>query len=171
VIGGSLGARTLNESMMAGLQQLIDADVQLIWQIGKFYYQNIFERLKSYDETNIRPLEFIREMDKAYSAADVVISRAGALSVSELSLVEKPVIFVPSPNVAEDHQTKNAQALAEHDAAWMIKDKEAVEKLVPTALQLLQNEQEQQKLKENIAKLARPDAAEDIAKEVLNLIA
>lgn len=170
VIGGSLGARTLNDSILEGLSQLIEEDVQLIWQIGKFYYKNVRERLKAYDETNIRPMEFIKEMNKAYSAADIVISRSGALSVSELCLVQKPVIFVPSPNVAEDHQTKNAKALTDHQAAWMVRDQEAVENLVPTALKLLKDETTQQKLKKNIATLGRPNAAEDIAQEVLKLV-
>ncbi|MTI32858.1 undecaprenyldiphospho-muramoylpentapeptide beta-N-acetylglucosaminyltransferase [Xanthovirga aplysinae] len=170
IIGGSLGARTLNEGVFAGLKELIDQGVQVIWQIGRFYYKDIKKRLEEFETTNIRAMEFIKEMDLAYGAADVVVSRAGALSVSELCLAKKPSIFVPSPNVAEDHQTKNARALVEKDAAWMINDREAKENLVDRALELLNNEEERKRLSENIALWGRPEAAEDIVNEILKLI-
>ncbi|MEM8892950.1 MAG: undecaprenyldiphospho-muramoylpentapeptide beta-N-acetylglucosaminyltransferase [Bacteroidota bacterium] len=171
LIGGSLGARTLNESMVNGLHQLIKCDVQLIWQTGQFYYEEMEQRSAGFDKSLIKVLPFLKEMDLAYAAADLVISRAGALSISELCLVKKPVIFVPSPNVAEDHQTKNAQALVEDQAALMISDLEAKEALIPKALELLDDLKEQSSLSENIGKLAKPDAASDIAQEIKKMIA
>ena len=170
VIGGSLGARTLNESIMHSLPMLKDSELQLIWQTGKFYYQDVLAQLQNTRKGDIHVYEFIREMDLAYAAADVVISRAGALSISELCLVKKAVVFVPSPNVAEDHQTKNAMALVNNDAAVMVKDSEAKEKMVSASLDLLQNEEKRIRLQNNIAKMARPAAADHIAEEVLKLI-
>ena len=125
---------------------------------------------KNYDLSNVRILEFIKEMDLAYAAADVVISRAGAPSISELCLVGKPVIFVPSPNVAEDHQTKNALALTEKDAAVLVKDAEAVNNMIPTALELLQDEDRRKTLSENIKALGKPKATEDIVNELMELV-
>jgi len=125
--------------------------------------------LKELDQTNLRILEFIREMDLAYAVADVVISRAGALSIAELTVTQKPVILVPSPNVAEDHQTKNAQALLHSEAALIIEDSEAPQKLVVEAISLVQDHERQKKLSENIGKMARPHAASHIAAEVLKL--
>lgn len=170
ILGGSLGARTINNSVLASLQQAIDAGIQVIWQTGKFYFKEMTESSKNYDLTNIRVLEFIKEMDLVYAAADVVISRAGALSISELCLVGKPVIFVPSPNVAEDHQTKNAMALTQKDAAIMVKDADAVSEMVPTALELLADEDRKKTLSENIKSLGRPKATEDIVNELMTLV-
>lgn len=170
VIGGSLGARTINESMLQEIDKIIKAGVQLIWQTGKFYHEEMLRRTKSYDKSNIRVLEFLREMDLAYAAADVVISRAGALSVSEICLTGRPAIFVPSPNVAEDHQTKNAQSLVDNNAAVIIKDQEAREKLVMEALELIKDTEKQEKLSKNISGLAKPNAAEDIVKEIVEAI-
>lgn len=170
VIGGSLGARTINQSILSNLQKIIDAGVQLIWQSGRFYFENLKRELTDFDSTNIKLLEFIREMDLAYAASDIVISRAGALSISELCLVEKPVIFVPSPNVAEDHQTKNAQALANSNAAVMVRDQEAKNDLVDEALKLLKDRDRQMMLRKNIAELAKPEATENISKEIIKLI-
>lgn len=169
VTGGSLGARTLNQSIQAGLQQLIAADVQLIWQTGKFYYKTITEQLGENPHGNIKVLEFLNRMDLAYAAADVIISRAGAGTIAELCVVKKPVILVPSPNVAEDHQTKNAMALVQTDAAVFVADSDAGTQLVSTALALLKDADRQAALSSNIGKLALPDADEVIAREVLKL--
>ncbi|MBC8111134.1 MAG: undecaprenyldiphospho-muramoylpentapeptide beta-N-acetylglucosaminyltransferase [Verrucomicrobia bacterium] len=168
VMGGSLGARTINESILAGLEKLVAADVQVLWQTGKFYFEKIKADFQ-FPTEKIKIYDFIREMDLAYALADVVLSRAGALSISEICLVGKPAIFVPSPNVAEDHQTKNAMALVAQHAALLITDAEAKEKLVFQALQLLADEKQQQALSQNILKLAQPDAAEKIVEEILKL--
>ena len=125
IIGGSLGARTINESILHGMEKLLEAKIQVIWQTGKGYYESYKAQLTKFDLRKIRVQDFVREMDLAYAAADVVISRSGALSVSEICIAKKPVILVPSPNVAEDHQTKNAKALAEKDAAILVTDKDA----------------------------------------------
>jgi UDP-N-acetylglucosamine--N-acetylmuramyl-(pentapeptide) pyrophosphoryl-undecaprenol N-acetylglucosamine transferase len=167
--GGSLGARTLNESMIKNLQELIAADVQVIWQIGSFYYKEFEQRLKEFDLKNIKYFEFLREMDLAYAAADVVISRAGALSISEICITGKPAIFVPSPNVAEDHQTKNAMALVSEKAALFVKDKDAVTNLIPEALKLIYNEGLKKTLSTNIKRFGRPHAAENIVKEIIKI--
>lgn len=170
IIGGSLGARTINESIIAGIDKLVDANIQVIWQIGKGYFDSYKEKLASYDLRKIRVQDFVKEMDLAYAAADVVISRSGALAVSELCIARKPCILVPSPNVAEDHQTKNAMALVKEEAALMITDKEAGEKLVDEALKLLFDEQRAIKLQQQIATLARPNATQDIVNEIEKLI-
>lgn len=169
-MGGSLGARMVNESILAGLQDVIDSNVQLIWQVGKFYYDEIKEKTASFNQDNLRIKEFVKEMDLAYAAADVVISRAGALSISELCLVKKPVIFVPSANVAEDHQTKNAMALVEKDAALMVPDREATERLVREALSLIYDNEKCTRLADNIGRLGKPNATDDIVKEVMEII-
>ncbi len=169
VTGGSLGARTLNNSIMAGLDKIIEADVQLIWQTGKFYYKGIIEKLGEDYNPNIRIMEFVNRMDLVYAAADVIISRAGAGTIAELCVVKKPVILVPSPNVAEDHQTKNALALLHDDAAIFIPDRDAEAKLVDKALELLNDKEKQKTLSNNIGKLALPDADEVIAKEVMKV--
>ena len=170
VIGGSLGARTINESILAGIEKLIDAGVQVIWQTGKSYYESVHAQLEKFDKRKLRVFDFLKEMDLAYAAADVVISRSGALAVSELCIAHKPCILVPSPNVAEDHQTKNAMALVEKDAAVMVTDKEARAKLVDEALRLLFDEHRAKKLSENISALARPAATEDIVNEIEKLL-
>jgi len=170
VTGGSLGAGTLNKSIMAGLEKLIAADVQVIWQTGKYYYKGIIEKLGEDYHPNIRVLEFLNRMDLAYTAADVIISRAGAGTIAELYTVKKPVILVPSPNVAEDHQTKNAMALVQEHAAVFIADKDAEEKLVDKAVALLNDKDLQKELSTNIGKMAMPNADEVIAKEVFKMI-
>jgi UDP-N-acetylglucosamine--N-acetylmuramyl-(pentapeptide) pyrophosphoryl-undecaprenol N-acetylglucosamine transferase len=170
VIGGSLGARTINESMAAKIEMIVSSDVQLIWQTGRSYFEKAKELVSSHGKNNIKVFEFISRMDLAYAAADIVVSRAGALSISELCLVQKPSIMVPSPNVAEDHQTKNAMALVDKDAALMIKDQTAVQVLVPAALKLLQDTERQDIFKENIKKLGRPEAAKEIAQTILEII-
>ncbi len=166
VIGGSLGARTINESMQHGVDQLVAAGYQLLWQTGAFYY----ESLKSLNGEGVVVRDFIYEMDQAYAAADVVVSRAGALSVSELCLVGKPIILVPSPNVAEDHQTKNAMALVKKDAAVLVKDTEAKEQLVAALLKLLADEEKQHTLSENIKQMAKPNATDEIVNEIEKLL-
>lgn len=170
IIGGSLGARTINESILAGIDKLIDANIQVIWQTGKGYYTAYKEKLSSHDLSRVRVHDFVREMDLAYAAADVVVSRSGALAVSELCIARKPCILVPSPNVAEDHQTKNARALADKGAAVLIGDKEAMDSLVDEALKLIFDEKRAEKLSHNIASLARPNATRDIVNEIEKLM-
>jgi UDP-N-acetylglucosamine--N-acetylmuramyl-(pentapeptide) pyrophosphoryl-undecaprenol N-acetylglucosamine transferase len=170
VIGGSLGARTINESIALALPQLADAGYQLIWQTGKGYIETAAEQVKPFAGKGVMAEAFITDMSKAYAAADVVISRAGALSISELCLVGKPCILVPSPNVAEDHQTKNAMELVKSNAAQLIKDAEAREKLPQAMLDLMKDEAAQENLSQEIHKLAKPNAAQDIAKEILKLV-
>ena len=170
VVGGSLGARTLNNCMLAGLDKIIAADVQLIWQTGKVYYKGIMEKMGTGYHPNILITEFLNRMDLAYAIADVIISRAGAGTIAELSVIKKPVILVPSPNVAEDHQTKNALALVKEDAAIFVADKDAEAQLIDQALNLLNNPELQKKLGANIGKLAMPYADDVIAVEVLKMV-
>lgn len=170
IIGGSLGAKTINESILLGIEKLIDAQVQVIWQTGKGYYHEYLAQLSKYDVKKIRVYDFLREMDLAYAAADVVISRSGAIAVSELCIAKKPSILVPSPNVAEDHQTKNAMALVEKQAAQLVADKDARGILVDEVLKLLFDEQRAAKLSENISKLAKPNATNEIVDEIEKLI-
>ncbi|QJX47880.1 undecaprenyldiphospho-muramoylpentapeptide beta-N-acetylglucosaminyltransferase [Hymenobacter taeanensis] len=170
VIGGSLGARTLNQATAAALPRLREAGVQLLWQTGKLYFPEAEKQAAPYASDNLQALEFVRRMDLAYAAADVVVSRAGALSVSELCLTGKPSILVPSPNVAEDHQTKNALALSSRQAALLVPDAEAGTRLYNEALELLQDTAQQQRLATNIRALARPDATVTIVDELLALM-
>ncbi|SDY31448.1 undecaprenyldiphospho-muramoylpentapeptide beta-N-acetylglucosaminyltransferase [Hymenobacter psychrophilus] len=170
VIGGSLGARTLNQTTAAALPRLQAAGMQLLWQTGKLYFPEAQQQAAPYQADGLQALEFIRRMDLAYAAADVVVSRAGALSVSELCLTGKPSILVPSPNVAEDHQTKNALALTTQDAALLVRDTDAAATLYDEALALLQNPVQQQQLSANIRQLARPQATATIVDELLKLI-
>jgi UDP-N-acetylglucosamine--N-acetylmuramyl-(pentapeptide) pyrophosphoryl-undecaprenol N-acetylglucosamine transferase len=167
--GGSLGSGTLNKSVLSRLDQITAADVQLIWQTGKYYYGSVIEQMKGKEHPNIKVLEFIHRMDLAYAAADIVISRAGAGTIAELCAVKKPVILVPSPNVAEDHQTKNANALVENDAAIMVSDASAEIELIDSALLLINNKDRCKTLSENIGKMALPNADEVIAKEVIRI--
>ena len=170
VTGGSLGAGTLNKSIEKHLPEILTQDVQLIWQTGKFYYNGIIERLGVDYHPNVRILEFLNKMDLAYATADVIISRAGAGTIAELCLIKKPVILVPSPNVAEDHQTKNAMALVKNNAAILINDRSAEDTLVAEALKLLKDKSKAEMLTENIGLMALPNADEIIANEVLKLI-
>ncbi|WP_276088827.1 undecaprenyldiphospho-muramoylpentapeptide beta-N-acetylglucosaminyltransferase [Pedobacter sp. JY14-1] len=169
VTGGSLGAGTLNKSIEKHIAALVSANVQLIWQTGKFYYKAIIGRLGAKVPDGVKVLEFLNRMDLAYAAADVIISRAGAGTIAELCLVSKPVILVPSPNVAEDHQTKNAMALVKHDAALIITDALAEDTLVPQALALLNDKTRMDSLSENIGKLGISHADSMIAEQVLKL--
>ena len=170
IVGGSLGARTVNESVLAHLDEIRQSNVQLIWQTGKYYSQSIAETLSQTDEVpNMKVMDFISSMDNAYAAADIVVSRAGASSISELCLLGKPCILVPSPNVAEDHQTKNAQALSTKGAAIFIADKDAREQLIGTALKTVTDDVKLASLSENVKKLAFHNSADVIAEEVYKL--
>ena len=169
LVGGSLGARTINESVLQHLDLIKNGDVQFIWQTGKFYSAEIAERLKGHEMAQLKVLDFISDMAAAYKAADLVISRAGASSVSEFCLLGKPVILVPSPNVAEDHQTKNALALVHRDAALYVKDVEAKEQLLPLAITTVHDDAKLESLSKNVLKLALPDSARIIAQEVIKL--
>jgi UDP-N-acetylglucosamine--N-acetylmuramyl-(pentapeptide) pyrophosphoryl-undecaprenol N-acetylglucosamine transferase len=171
VLGGSGGARTINESVIAGLDQLIKANIQVIWQTGKVYFESVKAQLADKDLRRVRLYDFLKEMDLAYAAAHVVVSRAGALSISELCLTGKPAVLVPSPNVAEDHQTKNAMALVREEAAYMIADKDARVKLTEEVMGLLNDRARCERLSERIGKLGRPQAAKDIVAEIEKLIA
>jgi UDP-N-acetylglucosamine--N-acetylmuramyl-(pentapeptide) pyrophosphoryl-undecaprenol N-acetylglucosamine transferase len=169
VFGGSLGARTLNEALANGTDILRDQPVQVLWQAGKIYIEQ-FSKTPTAQLSNVKILPFIDRMDLAYAAADVIVGRAGALTIAELCLVGKPAILVPSPNVAEDHQTKNAMALVQKDAAILVKDSEARKILLPTAIDLLKDEAGSARLSSRIKLLAKPNAARDIAAKVLGLI-
>jgi len=169
LVGGSLGARTINESVLQHLDLIKAADAQFIWQTGKYYSAEIAQRLKGQEIPNLVVTDFITDMGAAYKAADLVISRAGASSISEFCLIGKPVILVPSPNVAEDHQTKNALALANRDAAIYVKDADAPATLLELAIRTVADAQKLQSLSENVLKLALPDSADIIAKEVIKL--
>ena len=176
IIGGSLGARTINEAVLAGLPQLKAAGIHVVWQTGKTYYDKIqssINRTSSIVQSSIEEwLEvqpFLGDMPDRYANADLVISRAGASSISELCLLGKPAILVPSPNVAEDHQTHNAMALVNKDAAVLVRDAEAAEMLIPTALKLIQNDKQLTLLHTNILRLAQPDSARRIAEEVIKI--
>lgn len=170
IVGGSLGARTLNNCVMHALNDIKQSGVQFIWQTGKFYIE---EARKCYSNAGspemLHTTDFISDMNAAYTAADLVVSRAGAGSISEFCLLGKPVILVPSPNVAEDHQTKNAMALVDKDAAIYIKDSEAEEKLIKTAIELAGDEAKLEALSTNIKKLAFHNSADIIAQEVCKL--
>lgn len=170
VVGGSLGARTINRSIQGGLDAFFASDVQVIWQTGRYYYNEAAKHLKAYRGMPVWCSDFITRMDYAYEAADLVISRAGASSISELCLLKKPVVLVPSPNVAEDHQTKNAQALVDKQAAVMVADREAEQRLVPTALEIVRDEARLASLGSCIAALALEQSAERIVDEMVKII-
>jgi UDP-N-acetylglucosamine--N-acetylmuramyl-(pentapeptide) pyrophosphoryl-undecaprenol N-acetylglucosamine transferase len=170
VLGGSLGAGTVNSSVSGGIGLAGEAGVQVIWQTGSHYYDRMREQTEAAGAQNMRVMGFINRMDLAYAAADVIISRAGAGTISELALAAKPVILVPSPNVAEDHQTHNALALVNRQAAILVKDSEAIENLMPTALALIKDTRRCASLSENIKLMADHHADEVIAREVLKLI-
>lgn len=171
LIGGSLGARTLNNSVLKSLELIRNSNVQFIWQTGSYYKESITQELERYGTPrNLYVTDFIRSMDKAYKAADLVISRAGASSISELCLLGKPSILVPSPNVAEDHQTHNAMALVRKEAALLVKDIEAEERLIPLAVKTVKDQSVLQSLGTNALAMALTDSDVRIAEEVLQLI-
>jgi len=170
IIGGSLGARTINEAVKAALPELAKSGIHVVWQTGKVYYEKCKAAWESASSPkNIECLDFLSDMPDRYANADLVISRAGASSISELCLLGKPAILVPSPNVAEDHQTHNAMALVNRDAAVLVRDAEAAEKLIPTALSLIADDQRLQALHTHILTLAQTDSARRIAEEVIRL--
>ena len=168
VVGGSLGARTINEAVNKGLEQLLNEGVQLIWQTGKHYVETAKKRTEG--KSGVWVGDFISKMEFAYAAANVVIARAGAMTVAELSVVKKPVLFVPFPFAAEDHQTVNAKMLVEKNAAIMLKDKDAAAELIPAIIKLLRDPQKMEQLKNNISKMAIRNADQVIATEVLKMI-
>ena len=170
LVGGSLGARTINDSVMQHLDLVENTDVQFILQTGKYYHAQITDTLKGRQPKNLVVTDFISDMAAAYKAADLVISRAGASSISEFCLIGKPVILVPSPNVAEDHQTKNAMALVEKQAAIYVKDADAPGTLLKQAIELVNDDKKLQNLSANILTLALPDSATIIAKEVIKIM-
>ena len=172
IIGGSLGARTINSSIIAGLGLIADHadDVQVIWQSGKMYDERCREALASSGATNVIQIPFVSHMDMAYRAADLVVSRAGASSISEIQLLGKPSILVPSPNVAEDHQTKNALALVDRKAAIMVRDANAGEQLVPDMLRLVTDAPMLDTLGRNVSGMALDNAAEHIVDKVMQLV-
>ncbi len=170
IVGGSLGALTINESIHQGLDRFVEGKIQIIWQTGNGYYSKAQFVKQEYKSKGIVVTDFITRMDLAYSIADVVISRAGASTVSELGLIHKPAIFVPSPNVAEDHQTKNAMALIQKDAAMMIEDVKAREELVDAAIELINDEFRMNVYQKNIASMGIKNSADTIAEEVFKLI-
>jgi UDP-N-acetylglucosamine--N-acetylmuramyl-(pentapeptide) pyrophosphoryl-undecaprenol N-acetylglucosamine transferase len=170
VVGGSLGARTINESLLSGVERIASSkNITLLWQTGKLYFDNIKNSLSGKVYENVQVFDFIHRMDLAYSMANLVISRAGAGTISELCLVGKPTILVPSPNVSEDHQTKNAKALVSKDAAEMMSDALAPKDLVSKMLTIIDDESKLNQLAKNIKYLALPNAASDIAKKVIGL--
>jgi UDP-N-acetylglucosamine--N-acetylmuramyl-(pentapeptide) pyrophosphoryl-undecaprenol N-acetylglucosamine transferase len=167
-VGGSLGAKSINEAISKHLDELLSAGLQLIWQTGKPYAEQAKEKAKGRSSVSVN--EFITQMDCAYAAADIVISRAGAMAIAELCVARKPVLFVPYPYAAEDHQTVNAKSLVNKNAALMIKDEEALDTVVPAIIELANDNNKQNELKRNIGMLAITDADKRIAEEVLKLI-
>ena len=171
VVGGSLGARTVNNCIAAALDTIkADSEVQLIWQTGKIYDEQARATMQEKQPGNVVQQAFVSNMDEAYRAADLVVSRAGASSISELQLLGKASLLVPSPNVAEDHQTKNAMALVDHGAAVMVRDAEAADKLMPEALALVKDDAKLQKLSANISKMALRNAVGDIVDRVMQIV-
>lgn len=169
LVGGSLGARTINRSVLDHLHLIAGTDIQFIWQTGKYYHESIKKELSGQNIPNLKVMDFISDMGNAYQAADLIISRAGASSISEFQLIGKPVILVPSPNVAEDHQTKNAMALVKKNAALCVKDIEAPKKLIELAIETIKNEKLLYDLSTNILKMGLHHSAEVIAEEVIRL--
>ncbi|MDR3023991.1 undecaprenyldiphospho-muramoylpentapeptide beta-N-acetylglucosaminyltransferase [Chryseobacterium sp.] len=169
-VGGSLGSRTLNNAWKSHLKQIVDKDYQLIWQTGKLDYKDIINETKDTATGNIRILEFIKDMELAYSAADIIVSRAGAIAISELAVAQKPVLLVPFPFAAEDHQTKNAMNLVEKNAARMVKDSEMQEKFWNTLSEICENESVRKEMSDNLKYFAKPNAAKEIVDEIFKVI-
>ncbi len=171
VMGGSLGARTINQAMLKNIDQLTSSGIQIIWQTGKLYFDDIRKQIQDKNIQHIRLTEFISRMDLAYNVADLLVSRAGAISISEICLTGRAAILVPSPNVAEDHQTRNAMTLVNNDAALMIKDSDANKMLPDTILRVLKDEELKNRLRKNIFKLAKPGATAHIVDEIYKTLA
>jgi len=169
-VGGSLGSRTLNNAWKSHLKEIVEKDYQLIWQTGKLDYKDIINETKDTDTRNIQIREFIKDMELAYSAADVIVSRAGAIAISELAVAQKPVLLVPFPFAAEDHQTKNAMNLVEKNAARMVKDSEMQEKFWNTLSEICENESIRTEMSENLKYFAKPNAAKEIVDEIFKVI-
>ncbi|MBT8231303.1 MAG: undecaprenyldiphospho-muramoylpentapeptide beta-N-acetylglucosaminyltransferase [Saprospiraceae bacterium] len=170
IFGGSLGARSINKAVFHNYDLIKDQnEIQVLWQCGKIYYDE-YKDSKMSNLSHVKILPFIDRMDLAYAVANAIVCRAGALTISEVCLTAKPVVLVPSPNVAEDHQTQNAMALINNNAAWLVKDKDANEQMIKKAFELIKDEKTQKSLSEAIFKMARPNAREDIANEILNLL-
>ena len=165
-VGGSLGSRTLNNGWKENINQVLEKNYQLIWQTGKLDYKNILEETKDIHSRNIQIVEFIKNMEMAYSAADVIVSRAGAIAISELAIAKKPVLLVPFPFAAEDHQTKNAQTLVEKNAAKMVKDTEMKEKFWNTLSEICENEDLRTEMAQNLEFFSKPKATEEIVNEI-----
>ena len=165
-VGGSLGSRTLNNGWKENISNFIEKDYQLIWQTGKLDYKNILEETKDISSRNLQIVEFIKSMETAYSAADIIVSRAGAIAISELTIAKKPVLLVPFPFAAEDHQTKNAQTLVDKNAAKMVKDTEMKEKFWNTLSEICENENLRKEMAQNLEFFAKPKATEEIVNEI-----
>ncbi|MCB2221858.1 MAG: undecaprenyldiphospho-muramoylpentapeptide beta-N-acetylglucosaminyltransferase [Bacteroidetes bacterium] len=170
IVGGSQGALAINKAIHKQLEQFVRDDIQLIWQTGKYYYPQALEAVEKIKSKQIKAVAFIDRMEMAYAMADLIISRAGAIAISEICAVAKPPIFIPLPTAAEDHQTKNAQALVEKNAAMMITNQAAATELYPAISELISNNEKQTELRNNLRKLARTNAADQIADEILALI-
>lgn len=169
-VGGSLGSRTLNNGWKENLNSVLEKDYQLIWQTGKLDYKNILEETKDISSRNLQIVEFIKSMETAYSAADVIVSRAGAIAISELAIAKKPVLLVPFPFAAEDHQTKNAQTLVDKNAAKMVKDTEMKEKFWNTLSEICENESLRKEMSQNLEFFAKPKATEEIVDEIFKTV-
>ncbi|MDC8102540.1 undecaprenyldiphospho-muramoylpentapeptide beta-N-acetylglucosaminyltransferase [Chryseobacterium rhizosphaerae] len=167
-VGGSLGSRTLNNAWKSHLNEIVNKDYQLVWQTGKLDYKDIIEETKDVDTRNIQILEFIKDMELAYSAADIIVSRAGAIAISELAVAQKPVLLVPFPFAAEDHQTKNAMNLVKKNAARMVKDSEMQEKFWNVLSEICENESVRKEMSDNLKYFAKPNAAKEIVDEIFN---
>ncbi len=170
IVGGSQGARSINKAIYAELEKLNDSGIQVLWQTGKSFFAQANDKIKQINSDSIKAFDFISKMDLAYSLCDLVVARAGASTVSELCIVKKPSILVPLPTAAEDHQTKNCLALVNRNAALLLRDQDAASKLINEAISLMNNLSKREDLAKNIAPLARPDAADTIAKEIFSII-
>ena len=169
-VGGSLGSRTLNNGWKENLNSVLEKDYQLIWQTGKLDYKNILEETKDISSRNLQIVEFIKSMETAYSAADIIVSRAGAIAISELAIAKKPVLLVPFPFAAEDHQTKNAQTLVDKNSAKMVKDTEMKEKFWNTLSEICENEDLRKEMSQNLEFFAKPKATEEIVDEIFKTV-
>jgi len=170
IVGGSLGALAVNKAIAKSLYKLVEEGVQVLWQTGEYFYNDAVKAAKPYSDKGVKVTAFIEKMDFAYALADVIISRAGAIAITEITNIAKPAILVPLPTAAEDHQTKNAMALVENNAALMVENRDVMEELAPAVINLLNDEQKQEELKTNLKKLAIDDAAEKITDELLKLM-